>query len=120
MDDKRTRATLNSITRNIPQHLIGNITKEIVDDTEEHMALQLLKSPDISQYKKRKIRKLLEQGAFRQVEVVENEAVVKELDEYHTKEISKARRSGKLLDPNKDKFIRERNWRIKNREKLNA
>jgi hypothetical protein len=113
--DQQTRHTLGRITRNIPAHLARNTTKTIVDTSEEEAARALLKDRRLGKADKERISRLIAKGAFRREEVVINDDVVKKIDAYHTREIEKARKAGKLGDPSKDKFIQERAARMRNR-----
>lgn len=107
--DGRTTRELNRITANIPPELAGRITKEIVDHSQEDMIREYLSSRGIPMRIRHKLQRLLEQGAFRGVtETVVDEDVVRELSAYHKYSIDKARREGKLGDPAKDAWLRER------------
>ena len=114
--DAKTRATLGRITRNIPAHLRSDLTKEVVDTSEEEVAQAALQSRHISPEKKRKIAEMLEKGAFRRVEKVIDEAKVAELDRYHEREIAKARSAGMLADPAKDPWWQKRMARIRKKK----
>lgn len=113
--DHATQRKLTRIGASIPKRLTQNLTKTIVDNSEEELARAALASKDISPRKKAMIKKQLEAGSFRREEVVENQEVIKEIDEYNTREVKRLRDSGELPDPNNDPFVRERNHRIANR-----
>lgn len=113
--DKKTQQELNRITRSIPKELIKNLSKRVVDTSEEDYARQQLKRGDIPPAVKNKISAMIDRGAFRREEDVVNEKVVKELDKYHQERINSARRAGKLGDPTSDRFVRERMERMKKR-----
>lgn len=112
--DRKTQSVLDKITGDIPEHLAGSVVKRTVDASEELQVREILKSPNLSPKKRRDLQKLLDSGAFRREEVSEDEEVIRQLDEYHTGAVRRARQSGALQDPKKDRFIKERNWRIKN------
>lgn len=110
--DRRTQSVLGRISAGVPRHLANNLIKKEVDTSEEELARAALRSPNISQSKKRRIASLLDKGRFRRTEEVVNEATVRAIDEHNTREIAKARRSGVLADPIKDPFYRARMERI--------
>ena len=83
-------------------------TKKEVDTSGEELARHALKQPHISKDKKRKIHNMLESGKFRKSEDVTDEKVVSEIDKYNDKEVKKAIASGRLPNPMKDKFYRDR------------
>lgn len=114
--DNKSKRVLQGISARIPKHLLKKgITREEIDTSEEELARAALASPDISPRKKAMVKKALEAGKFRRSETVENEEVVKGLDEYHTKAVRDAIKRGDLPDPNTDPFIRERNARLAKR-----
>lgn len=106
--DRETKHTLDRISSKIPSRLAKNTSKVEWDLTEEEKARAALNSPDISKAKKERIARLLDKGAFRRKQEVVNEKVVKELDEFHTREIAKARAAGRLKDPMTDPFYAKR------------
>lgn len=110
-----TQRKLQGVSAKIPKRLVNNLTKTVVDDSEEELARAALNSKDISPRKKAVIRKKLDQGAFRRTEVVENEATIRAIDEHNTRGVAALRASGELPDPNDDPYVRERNHRIANR-----
>jgi len=112
--DRKTQATLKSITRHIPPHLALNLTREEVDTSQEDAAKEALKSVDIPLSTRRHIKRMLDAGKFRTSETVVDETVVAQIDDYHTRAIQQAISSGRLPDPKKDPFIRERSWRARN------
>lgn len=89
-----------------------NLTRVESDTTEEEVARMALKDPSISKQHKRKLAKLIERGSFLRQETVVDEKVVKEIEDFHTREIARARKAGKLSDPMTDKFYRERMQRL--------
>lgn len=112
--DKQTEETLKRIGRNVPAHLARNITHKEIDTSEEDVARQAMKKLDRAG--KDKVKRLIDSGAFRREEVVVNEQVAQQLDQYHTREVQAAKRAGKLADPNDDKWVQEREKRMKNRK----
>jgi hypothetical protein len=110
--DTKTNHILNQITKGIPRHLAENVTQKIVDDSGEQLAKAAINDPHISYKKKEQLRKYLYDGKFRKEETAENEATINALDDYHTAEIAKARRSGALADPMSDPFYRQRMERL--------
>lgn len=111
--DRKTQHILGKISSSIPRHLARNTTKVLVDTTEEEKARIALKSPDISKAKKNRLARLLERGAFRRSQEVVNDEVVEQIDQYNTRAVARARRSGKLKDPMTDPFYRKRMLRAK-------
>lgn len=116
MDDQ-TRRTLRDISRGVPAELARNVTKTVVDRSQENAARAALKNPGVSREQKERVRQLLDRGAFRREEVVVNEKATKEIERYHETKIAQARREGKLADPSKDPFVREREARMRARQK---
>lgn len=112
--DKETQAILGRISSNIPRRLAQSISKLEIDTTEEQKALLALKDHNISPEKKKKLAKLLERGSFRRSKEVVDYKKIKELDDYHTRQIARARASGRLKDPMTDKFFASRMKRVEN------
>jgi len=110
--DKETKTILNRITGKIPARLARNITKVEYDTTQEEKAIVALNSKHISKDKKARLSRLLDKGAFRRRQEVLDEDKIKELDKYHTREIAKAKREGRLKDPMTDPFYRARMKRL--------
>lgn len=109
--DRNTRQELNRISGRIPAHLM-NVTKLEIDVSEEDLARAALKNKNISKAKREHIARLLDKGKFRRVETVTNEEVVAELDKFHTNQIARARKEGRLPDPMTDPFYRRRMERL--------
>lgn len=109
--DEKTKAVLNRISQNVPDHLKSNLTKTVIDTSEEEVARRALAADFISLAKKKKIKKILDAGGFRRAENVINEEVVKEIDQYYDQEIKKAIAAGQIPDPKDDPFIQERRKR---------
>lgn len=118
--NKKTSKVLERISRNVPRHLSENITKTVVDTSEEDIARDALRSPGISPYKKKKIQKLLDQGAFRRSEEVENEEVIEQIDKYNDKAVKKAIKDGLIPPPEQDSWMAKRNQKIKNPMKISG
>lgn len=114
--DEKTQRELQRITANIPPALAQNVTKVVVDTSEEDVAREALKQKGLSKEARREIAAGLARGAFRSEEIVEDEKVIREIDRYHTEKIKAAIRDGKLADPRKDKFIKEREYRLRHRK----
>lgn len=108
--DAKDKAVLARISRGAPRH---DVTKEIVDLSDENYARDQLQRKDIPPARRKKLQDLVDKGAFRRSETVENTAAIKELDEYHTREVAGAIARGELSDPANDPFIKERNQRMK-------
>jgi len=109
---------LSRISRSIPKELLkGDLTKKIIDRAPEERAREILKHPGVPQKVKNDINKLLESGAFKQEEEVIDEDAIAKIDSYNEKAVREAIQSGELPDPNDDPYIRERNWKMKNRGK---
>lgn len=106
--DKQTERHLNKITQGIPEKLTKNLTRQAVDTEMEDAAKAALKDSKIDPKAKRKIEEHIDRGSFRQVETVENEKAIRQLDEYHTQAVREGIRSGRLKDPMKDPFYRQR------------
>lgn len=111
--EKRTKAVLSRISRNIPSHL-HDVTRVEVDTSEEELAKMALKGKDLTKAQRARLEKMIAAGSFRRSETVVDEKKVAELDAYHTREIAKARKSGALADPKDDPWWRARQARIKN------
>lgn len=109
--DPKTLAVLKRIQANVPEHLKNNLTKLVIDTSEEEVAMAALTSPKISKKKKLKLQEMLNAGKFRREETVVNEETVKAIDEYYTTEINKAIASGEIPDPKDDPYIQERRRR---------
>lgn len=114
--DAQTQRELNRIQAGVPEHLAKNITKTIVDTSEEDVARDALKRKDLSPEARREIAAGLARGAFRSEEVVENEEAIREIDRYNTEKVKAAIRDGRLKDPKDDKFIKEREYRMRHRK----
>lgn len=112
MDNKKTKV-FNRIAAAIPKHLAANTTKEIVDTAQIERAHQVLESRDVPPQEKRRIKKLLESGAFNSSETVENEAVIKEIEQHNERSVAAAIASGELDDPRNDPFVQKRMQRMK-------
>lgn len=110
--DSRTRDVLRRISRGIPAHLARNVVRREVDHSQEDRAREVLASRDVPYKEKERVRRLLDQGAFRREETVENEAVIKEIDRYNEAKVAQARAHGDLADPMSDPFYRDRMKRI--------
>lgn len=111
--DKKTTKVLGRISRNVPKHLQNNIVKTVVDDSEEQIARDALRSPHISADKKKVIAQSLERGDFRRAEQVENDEVIAQIDEYNDKAVKAAIASGEIPPPTEDAFIQKRNQKGK-------
>lgn len=105
--DKQTHGILKRITSKIPSRL-HKITHEVVDTSEEDRVKAMLGDRRLPNSAKNKLRGLLEKGAFRRSETVEDERTIQELDKYHSREIQKAIRTGRLKDPMTDPYYRKR------------
>jgi len=110
--DPNTLKVLQRISANVPKHLQDNLTKLVIDTSEEDVARAALSEPYISKKKKLKIQEYLNAGKFRREETVINEETVKEIDAYYETEINKAIASGEIPDPKNDPFIKERAKRM--------
>ena len=111
--DKKTKV-FNRISAGIPKRLAANTTKEIVDTSQLERAHDVLESRSVPASEKRRIKKLLDQGAFTVSETVENEAVTKEIEKHNERAVAAAIASGELPDPAKDPFVQSRMQRLKN------
>lgn len=107
-----TNKELQRINSHLPKRIANNITKTEVDTSGELLADHAIKSKWIPKEKRRQIYNMKEAGKFRKSEEVINEKAAKEADEYHSREVDKAIKSGKLPDPMKDPFYRERMKRV--------
>lgn len=114
--DEKTQRELRRITANVPEKLAQNVTKVVVDTSEEDVAREALKNKNLSPEARRTIAEGLARGAFRSEDIVENADVVKEIDRYHTAQVKAAIRDGRLADPRNDKFIKEREYRMRHRK----
>lgn len=113
MDNKKTKV-FNRIAAGIPKRLAANTTKEIVDTAQLDRAHQVLESKGVPAEEKRRVKKLLDQGAFTSSETVENDAVTKEIEQYNERSVAAAIASGELPDPKTDPFVQARMQRLKN------
>lgn len=114
MDDKKQRV-FGRIAANIPKELSRNTVKKIVDNSQIERAHQVLESKDVPEREKRRVRKMLERGAFNDEEEVVNEEVAAKIDDYNTKAVKKAIAAGELPDPASDPFVQKRLQRMKNK-----
>ena len=110
--DQRTAKTLRGITARTPRRLVNSLMKQVVDTAEEDMVKDMLRSGQVTNAKRRKLERLLALGAFRRTEVIADEDVIKELDRYNKMQVDKARRQGKLANPETDAFYRNRMAKI--------
>ena len=116
--NNKTDRVLKSISAKIPRHLIDKgVTKKVVDTSGREQAEYILKHPDVPLKAKAEIKKLLAENAFDTEDEFVNEEVVQEIDKYNEKAVRDAIARGELEDPNNDPFVRERNFRMKNRGK---
>lgn len=106
--DSQTQRELQRITQNTPKHLGEKLMRKEVDTRGEEFAKAALKSKTINPEMKKTVRKLLDIGAFKLEEEVVDEDVVKQLEDYNEREILKSKESGKLADPKKDRFYKQR------------
>jgi len=116
--DKRTQHQLNKISARIPARLRNNLTKKVVDDSEEKMIRQFLKRKDLPPKRREYLQKLLDKGAFRREDVVVDEEVAAEIDRYHVREIAKANKKGLLAKPSEDPFWRARQKQINEHKRV--
>lgn len=114
--DKKTTYELRKITRGIPAKLSKNVITTVVDKSEEELVKNTLKRGNLNKEQHYRLSNLLASGAFRREEQIINEKSVKELDEYHKTKINEASREGKLADPSKDPFVRERLARLEKKK----
>jgi hypothetical protein len=105
--DKNTKKILDRITANIPAHL-HDVVHDVTDYAEEEIMKQAVKDKMLSSKKAREIERLIDIGAFRKKESVEDQEKIKELDEYFTTMIKKYRKQGLLKDPEDDPWFRAR------------
>lgn len=110
--NESTKKVLDEISSKVPTELAENITKKVVDASGEDMARIAMESPDISKDKKEQLARLIEAGKFRSEETVVNEEVAARIDKYNEKAVQAAIKSGRIPDPKKDPFVRERLHRI--------
>ena len=108
---------LRRITLRIPKKFGENLVVKKVDTEQEDMAREALRNDKVSPKQKEAIRQLIEKGAFRREEEVENEKAIKEVDEYFDRKVKQARRDGKLPDPMSDPYFRKRTQEAKNRRR---
>lgn len=111
--DKQTKHELDKITSRIPRRLVDNLTKVVVDTSGEDMAKVAIADKHVHPQTKKRLARLLAKGAFRSEETVIDENVTNQIDDYHRKAIARARRAGRLKDPNDDPYVRARNRKIR-------
>lgn len=114
--DKKTEKELKQITRRIPKNLQGDVTKTVVDTSEEQVIDQVIHDPKTTTEQREKLKRFRDSGMFRKESVVVDEKKVRELDRYHEKEVKKAISDGRIPPPDTDPFIRERNKRLQERQ----
>lgn len=102
-----TKRILDKITAGIPPHL-RDVMHDVEDYSEERVMKQAVQDKWLSSKKKLQLEKLIDTGAFRRKESVEDEAKIRELDLYFETMIKKYRRAGLLPDPNDDPWFRAR------------
>ena len=105
--DKSTKRILDKITAGIPKHL-QNVMHDVTDYAEEEIMRQAVKDKWLSSKKRLGIERLIESGAFRRKETIEDQAKIKELDLYFETMIRKYRKQGLLPDPENDPWFRAR------------
>lgn len=106
--DNQTQKELQKITMATPKALGANLMMEQVNTQIEDMAREAVKSGKLTARQKRDLERMIDDGAFRRTEKVENPRVIKELERYQLAMIEKKKRQGKLGDPMEDKFFAER------------
>lgn len=112
MDD-RTRRKLNEITARVPKDLARKLMRTEVDTSQEERAYDVLKSRNVSDDAKREVKRMLDKGAFRRSEVVVDEKVSKQIEDYHEKAVRQAIRNGEVSDPSHDRWAMDPRHRTK-------
>lgn len=110
--DKKTQKVLAGISSRAP---LRKLTKVVTDTSLEEAARDAMREPGFKGNRKR-IEKMIEGGKFRTSEEVEDEAAIKEIDDYNTREVRAAIDRGEIPDPANDPFVKEREWRQKNKD----
>jgi hypothetical protein len=117
--DNKTTEEINKITRSLPRELERKLMKTEVDRTDEELAKMAIKNSStgrdgiwLSEDKRRHLQKLVDSGALRHEEKVVDEKVVKEIDQYYSTKIRQAQQRGKLSPAAKDRYLRERAYKI--------
>lgn len=115
--NSQTRQTLNKITWGVPRNLSRNLLKKVVDTSEEDKARAALSDRGISRKAKEELKRMIDSGSLRREETMVDEKVASEIERYHSNAIKQAISNGKLEDPNKDGFVRDRQRKIHEHEK---
>lgn len=111
MDDK-TRKVLGNISARAPHR---KLTKTVVDTSLEDAARDAMREPGFKGNRKR-IEAQIAAGKFRTSEEVTDEDAIKEIDDFNTREVRAAIDRGEIPDPANDPFVKEREWRMRNKD----
>lgn len=112
--DGKTAKVLGDISRRAPKRAL---TKTVVDTSLEDAARDALKDKNVrGSVDEKRVQRMIEAGHFRRAEEVTDEEAIKEIDDYNTKHVQAAIKSGKIPDPMTDPFFRERMARSQNRD----
>lgn len=111
---------LREISASVPQLLKDNAyTEESLTPTIEKVMEEALLSDNISQEKKDEVQRLKEQGYFKRKKIIENPKYVKMINDWTTKEIAKAVKTGRLPDKKQLKELEEQ-WKKEKDLKQNS
>jgi hypothetical protein len=104
---KKNQAVLKEIELKVPQRLRDNLMKKVTNTEQEETAKKLLERNDLVPELRDKIQKDLDAGVYRFEEEVEDLEIIKELDEYYSKEVKAAIADGRLSSPDEDPFFQK-------------
>lgn len=110
--DQKTKNVLGKISAKAPSRAL---TKTVVDTELEDAAREAVKDPNFKGNRK-KVEKMIESGHFRRSSEELDEKAIKEIDDYNTREVQAAIRRGDIPDPANDPFVKEREWRQRNKD----
>lgn len=110
--DQKTKNVLAGISARAP---LKKLTKIETDTSLEEAARDAMRQPGFKGNRKR-IEKQIEEGKFRTSEEVTDEEAIKEIDDYNTREVKAAIKRGDIPDPSTDPFVKEREWRQRNKD----
>ncbi len=120
MTQDQIRKVLAEIHTRIPKNLSKNVVSEVLATPTVLMVMEkALEMDSISPEKKAKIQTLMDSGEFSRKRVVENPQIVKLIDQFVSREINKAIKSGKLPPRSKlgELFKLNKNEKRTNRKK---
>ena len=103
-----TDGELRRISMRAPKHLKEKVFGTKIDTSlSDQLKETVMRDSKIDPGARKKLGKLIEEGAFDRKEQVVDERARIELDKYYEVQIKSGVRAGKLEDPKKDKWIKK-------------